>query len=292
MKEKLPYLIYFWRKLKVWRRVPIGPVVLEFSFLKRTKLKNSKSNFSLVNQKKLHTNIQSELAVIFGVGPGFGYALARRVAKECIKLVLVSRDVHKLQFLMEEIRSEGGEVTAYSCDVTSELLVKETFTRIVKHYGEPSLVVYGIQSFGSGEAVDIELPAFEAGWKHNCLGSFLVSKEAAKLMVPIGRGTIILIGSTSSIIGREGHLNLVAGRFGQRGLSQVLARELWPKGIHVCHMMIDADILSEESSSETHPQADPNEIVESVMFLHKQPKSAWTSELDIRPWNERFWEHC
>ncbi|KUM55080.1 SDR family NAD(P)-dependent oxidoreductase [Rheinheimera sp. EpRS3] len=292
MTEKVTRLISLWRKLKVWRRVPIGPIVLEFSFLRKTKLRRSKKQVSYVNQSFPASEQQTDLAVVFGVGPGFGYALARRIARDCLRVVLVSRDVNKLQFLMEEIRVAGGDVAAYTCDVTSELLVKKTFNEIVKHHGTPSLVVYGIQSFGSGEAMNIELPAFEAGWKHNCLGAFLVSKEAANLMVPLGRGTIVLIGSTSSVIGREGHLNLVAGRFGQRGLAQVLSRELWPKGIHVCHMMIDADILSEDNSSDNHPQADPNDIVDSVMFLHCQPKTAWTSELDIRPWNEKFWEHC
>ena len=290
--EKATRLIHLWRKLKVWRRVPIGPIVLEFSFLRRTKLKRSKKQVSSINQSLPASVKLTDLAVVFGVGSGFGYALARRIARECLRVVLVSRDVNKLQFLMEEIRAAGGDATVYTCDVTSEALVKKTFAEIVKHHGAPSLVVYGIQSFGPGEALNIEVPAFEAGWKHNCLGSFLVSKEAANVMVPLGRGTIVLIGSTSSVIGREGHLNLVAGRFGQRGLAQVLSRELWPKGIHVCHMMIDADILNEDNSGEDHPQADPNDIADSVMFLHKQPKTAWTSELDIRPWNEKFWEHC
>lgn len=316
---KTTRLTSFWRKLKIWRRVPLGPVVLEFSFSRKTDLRNTRRlhffkkeilPIDVTNKKSIEHNdkeakdisinsnsttaneTRKDLAVIFGVGSGFGYALARRVARESLRVVLVSRNVEKLRFLLDEIREAGGNATAYACDVTSELSVKKTFSKIVKYHGAPSLVVYGIQSSCLVETTNVEVPAFEAGWKHNCFGAFLVSKEAANVMVPVARGTIILIGSTSSLIGRERHLSLVVGRFGQRGLAQVLSRELWPKGIHICHMMIDADIKGENVLDEKFPQSNPDDIVDSVMFLHNQPKTAWTSELDIRPWNEKFWEHC
>jgi NADP-dependent 3-hydroxy acid dehydrogenase YdfG len=111
-------------------------------------------------------------------------------------------------------------------------------------------------------------------------------------MVPLGRGTIILVGSTSSILGRAEHLNLAVGRFGQRALAQVLTRELWPKGIHVAHVLIDADIDEGEERDDGGPQADPSHITDVIVSLHRQQKTAWTSEVDVRPWNEQFWEHC
>ncbi|HEX6361451.1 MAG TPA: short-chain dehydrogenase, partial [Albitalea sp.] len=113
-------------------------------------------------------------------------------------------------------------------------------------------------------------------------------------MVPAGRGSIVLIGSTSSLIGREGHLNLAVGKFGLRALAQVLSRELWNRGIHVAHVVIDADILEPGSqvADVASRAADPEHIAELVYSVHRQRRSAWTSELDVRPWNERFWEHC
>ena len=111
-------------------------------------------------------------------------------------------------------------------------------------------------------------------------------------MLADGRGTIVLIGSTSSVIGRQAHLNLAVGKFGQRALAQVMARELWPLGIHVAHLLIDADISEDSTSKFDAPHADPYHIARSVLDLHLQPRTAWTSELDLRPWNEQFWEHC
>jgi NAD(P)-dependent dehydrogenase (short-subunit alcohol dehydrogenase family) len=156
----------------------------------------------------------------------------------------------------------------------------------------PDLVVYSLQWCGPGLAIEIEAPAFEAAWRHNCLGAFHVCRAAARQMIKRGTGTLILVGSTSSLLGRAGHLNLAVGKFGQRALAQVLARELWPKGIHVAHVVIDADISEDPADHPQEVRADPDHIAEAVLAVHRQPSSAWTSELDLRPWNERFWEHC
>ena len=206
--------------------------------------------------------------------------------------MLVSRNARRLDGLVAEIQNSGGFACAYGCDVTCESSVLELFAKISATHGVPNLVIYSLQSFGPGSVVDIELPAFEDGWKHNCLGSFLVARSAARLMHPSGRGSIILIGSTSSVLGRAGHLNLAVGKFGQRALAQVLARELWPKGIHVAHLLVDADIREDNAEETSESSSDPNQIAEDVLSLHRQPKTAWTSEMDVRPWNEQFWEHC
>jgi NAD(P)-dependent dehydrogenase (short-subunit alcohol dehydrogenase family) len=215
-----------------------------------------------------------------------------RLAAEGMAVILVSRNAKRLDRLVAEIVQSGGFACSYGCDVTNETAVVDLFSMIGRIHGVPHLVVYSLQNFGRGSVMNSELPAFEDGWKHNCLGSFLVSRSAARLMSPMGRGSIILIGSTSSIIGRAGHLNLAVGKFGQRALAQVLARELWPAGIHVAHMLIDADIREDEGSTHSATSSNPHQIAESVLFLHRQPQTAWTSEMDIRPWNEKFWEHC
>lgn len=233
-----------------------------------------------------------EVALIVGVGPGFGYALAKQLAHHGFVVSMASRNAERLDGLATEIHSDGGMAVAYGCDATNENSVKELFKHVCSQHGVPSLVVYSLQNFGPGETVDIELAAFEDGWRHNCLGSFLVAREAARAMLEAGRGTIVLTGSTSSLLGRAGHLNLAVGKFGQRALAQVLARELWPKGIHVAHLVIDADIHEGEERDDGGPQSNPHHVAQTVVALHRQPASAWTSEIDIRPSNERFWEHC
>lgn len=305
-----------WNNLKKWRKIPLGPVSLVFKFEhsvdvtpnSRQRVNNAKRRHEKWEEALQHMpandapevarrvsdghELKGELALIVGVGPGFGYALARRLASEGMAVVLASRNAERLDALADEIEAEGGTAFAYGCDATSEASVTKLFALVRAQHGVPNLVVYSIQSFGPGETVDIQLPAFEDGWRHNCLGPFLVGREAARAMLLLGRGTIILVGSTSSLLARAGHLNLAAGKFGQRALSQAMARELWPRGIHVAHLVIDADIHEGVERPDGGPQSDPIHLAEIIVSLHRQQSSAWTSEIDARPWNERFWEHC
>lgn len=315
-RKKHTMLRSIWNNLKRWRKIHLGPVSVVFK-LERSVDVTRNSGHRLKNASHRHQKwvealpklptgdapetaqrasgvhgLRGELALIVGVGPGFGYALARRLASEGMAVVVASRNGKRLDALTDEIEAQGGTAFAYGCDVTSEASVTELFALIRAQHGVPNLLVYSIQNFGPGETVDIELPAFEDGWRHNCLGPFLVAREAARAMLPLRRGTIILVGSTSSLLGRAGHLNLAAGKFGQRALSQVLARELWPQRIHVAHLVIDADIHEGAERPDGGPQSDPNHISEIVISLHRQQSTAWTSEMDVRPWNERFWEHC
>ena len=304
-------LTTIWKALKIQRRVAMGPLMLTFQWGRSTRLVRSRTQRTgravfdagavrspiapaarqIEGIAERPAEFQSPpSALLFGVGPGLGEALMERLDGEGFRLGVVSRNAGRLQGLLDRLPGGGRSHRAYACDVTLEASVGKAFEQFAQDFGAPSLVVYALQRFGPGTIDDIEVPAFEDGLRHNCFGAFLVSRLACRAMAEAGRGTLLLVGSTSSVIGREGHLNLVAGKFGQRGLSQVLAREMWPRGVHVAHVMIDADIR--ESEGETHPQAEPGHIAETLLFLHRQPKSAWTSELDLRPWNERFWEHC
>jgi len=302
----------FWRRLKVTRRIGFGPVSLTFKFERSVRV----TQCSLAQQQLAAARVpasqkgaigilqrapaadpgcQSDVpkcAVIVGVGPGFGHALARLLAAEGFDTILVSRDAQRLSPLVAELREAKLLATAYGADATDEPSVSDLFARIQRLHGPPSLVVYSIQNFGPGAATEVEVPAFEAAWRNNCLGAFLVAKAAAELMKPRASGTIVLVGSTSSLIGRAGHLNLAVGKFGQRALAQVMARELWPQGIHVAHAVIDADIAEGPHEALEPQQSDPDDIACAVLALHRQPRTAWTSELDLRPWNESFWEHC
>lgn len=303
-----------WSRLKRWRRFPIGPITLRFKFERTVRvsagaLQRSQWHQTLTaphleqrgfadiqvasqRQPPASTGDGAGTAVIVGVGPGFGFALARRLVHEGFNLILVSRDAARLDPLLKELRGTGRQIQTYSADATDESAVEQLFEKVAELCGSPSLVVYSLQEFGPGATIDVELPAFESAWRHNCLGAFLVGRSAARLMKSSGKGSILLIGSTSSILGREGHLNLAVGKFGQRALSQVLAREMWPFGVHVAHVVIDADIAESNVSDTAGNQSNPDDIAFSILSVHQQPRTAWTSEIDIRPWNERFWEHC
>jgi NAD(P)-dependent dehydrogenase (short-subunit alcohol dehydrogenase family) len=296
-----------WYGLKTWRKLPLGPLSLTYKFERTVRVTRNRSRRANTGRRDAdlvgaaeHTARGDEYqsrpnrgaAVIVGVGPGFGYAMARRLADDGFDVVLVSRNAERLDELVQQIASNGGSAFRYGCDATMETSVTALFDLVKANHGVPALVIYSIQNFGPGNVVDIELAAFEDGWKHNCLGSFLVARTAARAMLTRSSGTIVLIGSTSAILGRSGHLNLAVGKFGQRALAQVLARELWPRGIHVAHVVIDADITDDETPIDQEPHAEPADIAEIVLNLHNQPKSAWTSEIDVRPWNEKFWQHC
>lgn len=303
----------FWKTLKRWRKLNIGPVSLVFKFERKvTVTPHSKNKRNMVTlksptvenelnceQKPVTKNNSSEIggqplptAVIIGTGPGLGFALARELATAGFEVIVVSRDATHLDTLVDELREKGHYAMAYGCDATDESSVKNLFSLLNKNHNTPDLLIYAVQYFSPGTTIDVEPPAFEDAWRHNCFGAFLVAKAAAQPMIQRGHGTIVFVGSTSSLIGRENHLNLAVGKFGQRALAQVLARELWPKGIHIAHLVIDADVAEQDSCQTYGAQAAPEEIAQSVLAVHRQKKTAWTSELDIRPSNEQFWEHC
>ena len=239
-----------WERLKVWRRLGIGPIRLVFKFERTPHITRGSRLHRVTKTGELKVAVpaldfdesgttQSEglvddtplsrgTAVIVGVGPGFGYAVARRLAAEGFDLVMVSRNADRLAPLATELKTYSRRISVHSADATDELSVEQMFLTIVTTYGVPKLVIYSIQEFGPGEALEVSVPAFESAWRHNCLGAFLISRAAGRAMKQENSGTILLIGSTSSILAREGHLNLAIGKFGQRALAQVLARELWP----------------------------------------------------------------
>jgi NAD(P)-dependent dehydrogenase (short-subunit alcohol dehydrogenase family) len=233
-----------WQGLKQWRKVRLGPVSLVFNFERFVRVTpNSAARLQAVRHchssgtravsqpateiiAPVVDNSRRQLALIVGVGPGFGHGLARHLAAQGLSVALASRNAERLDDLVHELTAAGTSANAYGCDATDEASVAELLDHVQAHQGVPDLVVYSIQSFGPGQVLDITRAAFEDGLRQNCLGSFLIARAAARVMVPRRSGTILLVGSTSSVLGRAGHLNLAAGKFAQRGLAQVLAREL------------------------------------------------------------------
>ena len=307
-----------WNSLKIPRQLRVGPVSLVLRMARRVKVSNNwrrrwferwstgavpltvPPQRSRLDAPSPQAEVAAQppvvrpgTAVVVGVGPGLGHALARTLAAAGMNVALASRNAERLDPLVAELRSgAAGTVRAYGCDATDVRSVDDLLAHVNNDMGVPDLVIFAVQSFGPGRAIDVELPAFEDNWRQNCLGGFIVARAAARAMVAVQRGTIVLVGSTSGLIGRADHLNLAVGKFGLRALAQVMARELWPEGIHVVHCVIDADIREGPPHATGHPQADPDDLARMIHALHMQPRSCWTSELDLRPWNERFWEHC
>ncbi|HZX25661.1 MAG TPA: SDR family NAD(P)-dependent oxidoreductase [Telluria sp.] len=282
-----PLLERSWQRLKVLRRLRVGPLALTYRFERPARVTaNSRSR---LRRQCGPAPDEGGLALLVGVGPGFGDSLARQLAEQGFTLALAARNAERLDQLAASV---PGAAFAYGCDATLETSVDSLFELVTQRHGVPDLVVYAVQRFCPGDTLEVEGAAFEDCWRHNCLGSFLVARASARAMLARGSGTILLIGSTSSLTGRAGHLNLAVGRFGQRALAQVMARELWPHGLHVAHLVIDADIAEDGNESGGDPQADPAHIARIILDLHRQPPTAWSSEVDVRPFNERFWEHC
>jgi len=312
-----------WETVKAEKIIPLGPISVKFrlsrtirvsnNFLRWVKGKYLDHNHQIFNRhhqnsdgvitekttQKANSFISEngkkhspQMAVIVGVNNGLGAALAEHLASEGMDLALVTRNAEKLDGLGKKLSQNGNKVCIYGCDATHEESYRKVLKHIQKKFGIPHLVIYSAQGFGPGKAIEVTVSSFEESWKQNCLGAFIVSKLSAQLMVARGSGSIIFLGSTSGIIGREDHLNLVVGKFGLRGLSQVMARELHPLGIHVAHLIIDGTIGNGFQDPEMENRLFPQDISQIITFLHNQPRSTWTQEMDIRPCGEKFWEHC
>ena len=205
---------------------------------------------------------------------------------------MVSRNATRLDPLVSNLTAANPKIYAYGCDATNEGSVKSVMRMIEKDLGPPTLVVYSVQGFNPGSILETEVAAFVEAWRANCLGAFIVGRESARLMARERRGTMIFVGGTSSRIGRDGYLNLAVGKFGLRALAQVMTRELGPHGVHIVHLLVDADIAVHGYPQDNDLHMRAEDLAELICALHAQPRSVWTHELDVRPWNERFWEHC
>jgi NAD(P)-dependent dehydrogenase (short-subunit alcohol dehydrogenase family) len=218
-------------------------------------------------------------AVVVGVGPGLGAALARRFAAEGMAVAVAARRLDKLQDLASSI---GGR--AYACDATSEISVDDLFAAVERDLGTPRLVAFNAGGYIRKPVAELSAADVEGTWRSGCLAGFLVGRAAARAMLPKGPGTILFTGATAALRGSANFAAFAIGKFGLRALAQSMARELGPKGIHVAHVIIDGGIGENPEESQLSPDA----IAESYWHLHKQHKSAWTLELDVRPWVEKF----
>ncbi len=235
-----------------------------------------------------HRMSDTETALIVGAGPGLGAALARRFTAAGMTVAVARRQADELRALAQEIDGH-----AFACDVTDADAVAALFEAVAAALGPPDLVVYHAGAFRPGSVLEIAVADFEACWRVGCLGGFLVGQQAARAMAERGHGSIIFTGATASLRGGANFANLAVGKFGLRALAQSLAREMGPRGVHVAHVIIDGQIRSErtaqlEKERPADGLLDPAAIAEAYYQLHRQPRSAWTQELDLRPWVEKF----
>ena len=229
-----------------------------------------------------------KVALVVGAGPGLGAALARRFADGGYKVAVARRRTDDIAGLAEEI---GGK--AYACDAADHTSVTALFDGVTADLGTPTLVSYNAGAYSPGSVLEITAEEFERCWRIGCLGGFNVGQAAARGMVDAGGGTLLFTGATAALRGGKGFANLAVGKFGLRALAQSMARELGPQGVHVAHLIIDGQIASDRPGySEAERGEDnvlkPEAIAEAAWFLHSQQRSAWTQELDLRPYVETW----
>lgn len=239
------------------------------------------------------------VCLVIGAGDGLGSAVARAFAAEGLAVCITrrARNLERLEALADEIRAAGGEAHAFGCDARDETEVMSLFERIEAEIGPLEVVVFNIGANVRFPIVETTSRVFTKVWEMACFAGFLAGREAARVMAPRGRGTLIFTGATASLRGRDGFAAFAAAKAGLRALAQSLARELGPQGLHVAHVVVDGavdgtfirsirgevdDLLARDSILK------PEEMAASYVHLHRQPRSAWTHELDLRPWSETW----
>jgi NAD(P)-dependent dehydrogenase (short-subunit alcohol dehydrogenase family) len=229
-----------------------------------------------------------QTAVVVGVGPGLGAALVRTFASEGYAVVAGARSASALS----DLEHGAGRIVPIDCDATEPADVERVFETAAA-IGPPAVAIFNAGAFVRSSIVDTDPAEFERCWRVGTFAGFLVGRAAARRMLEHGAGTILFTGATASLRGGAGFVNLASPKFGLRAVAQSMARELGPKGIHVAHVVIDGQIHSERYAhlaNERGPDSllEPDAIAASYLALHRQHRSAWTHEIDLRPWSEKF----
>ena len=235
---------------------------------------------------------QTPVAVVVGVGPGTGAALARRFAKG-YRVALVARSADYLKTLADEIRAIGGEALEAPADISNFSEVAGAFAAIREKLSDPEVLLYNAGSGTWGTIVDITAEQYEAAWRVNAFGAFLCAKEVAPAMMERSRGVMLFTGATAGVKAGARSVAFGPAKFAMRGLAQSLARDLGPRGIHVAWINIDGgiDIPRVRRGNPHFSDEDllkPDAIADTYWHLAHQDRSAWTMELELRPFKEKF----
>lgn len=242
-------------------------------------------------------------AIVFGVGSarGVGGAVCKRFALEGYHVIVAGRTLAKIEAVVTEIVASGaGSAEALQTDVTDEAQVIAAFDRAMNPGPGRAPAEVVVSNAGNNARIDFtQLTAaqFEDFWRVGCYSGFLVGREAARRLVPLGQGTVIFTGASGSLRGKPGYAHFAAAKAGLRMIAQSMAREYGPKGIHVAHVVIDGGILGDRLQAAFPDRVNLataegllgyDAIAENYWMLHRQPKSAWTQELDLRPFRENW----
>ena len=222
-------------------------------------------------------------ALIVGAGRGLGASLARAFARSGMQVALAARDAAKLDALC----SETG-ATAFACDAQEPSQVARLFAALEAKLGAPDVVVYNASGRVRGPLTSLAPDDVRRALMVSAFGAFLVSQRAVPAMLAKGQGAVLLTGASASVKGYAESAPFAMGKFALRGLAQSMARELAPKGIHVAHFVIDGAIRPREQADAGDAMLDPDAIASTYLHVLQQPRSAWTWEVELRPWLERF----
>lgn len=241
-------------------------------------------------------------AVVVGVGAmnGLGAAICQRFAREGHHVIVAGRTLAKLELVLSAIHAEHGSAEAVVCDATQPGSVQALFDKAMAPGAGRAPVSVVVFNAGNNAPIplrDVTPEQFEDFWRIGCFAGFIVGSEAARRMVPLGRGSILFTGASGSMRGRAAYGHFAAAKAGLRMLTQSMAREFGPLGVHVAHVVVDGGIDGDRLRSLAPHRVEQlgddgllniDAIADAYWFLHRQPRSAWTQELDLRPFKESF----
>jgi NAD(P)-dependent dehydrogenase (short-subunit alcohol dehydrogenase family) len=233
------------------------------------------------------TDIPYRIALVVGAGSGSSASLARKLAAAGLKVGLAARNIDKLALLAAEIGAE-----TFAADASDPAAVARLFKDADTRLGEPDVVIYNAATAPAhGPIAEFDPEAVRKGIEISGFGGFLVAQQAAQRMIPRGRGAILLTGASASVKGYRHSAPFAMGKFALRGLAQSAARELGPKGIHVAHFVIDGAVRGAgrpDPADRPDSMLDPDAIAQTYIEVLRQPRSAWSLEVELRPWVESF----
>ena len=227
-----------------------------------------------------------ETALIVGAGEGLSASLARLFAREGMRIALAARQTQKLAALCSEVGAR-----AFACDASDPEQVTRLFADVERQIGAPDVVVYNASARARGPLVDLVPAEVERALAVGAFGGFLVARQAVRRMLPKAHGAVLFTGASASVKGYAQSAPFAMAKFALRGLAQSMAREFSPQGIHVAHFVIDGGIRNPgrtEPPDKPDSMLDPDAIAATYLHVLRQPRSAWTWEVELRPWLEKF----